>query len=258
MNLTMIGRLDPCFLLSYAIDPWQARKFVPAELDLITFSGYAFLNIVVCRVDRIRPRLAPRRVGFTYWHIAYRIHVRATFANELRVEGLFFLRSDVDRTFISVVGNRFADFRFHCARIHFSEQGAESFVEVRGVDDHRADAVVRVSPLKSEDSVLSSPFASIEERERVLKYPPLSMAVLESGEYVRLAEVTRDEAAWREEWVGVEQAEWAYLRSLGLEHPRLVRAARVMAIDYRWCLGRTERLSAGRGSVSQRLLGHKS
>jgi len=244
MNLTMIGRLDPCFLLSYAIAPCQARKLVPAELELITCSGYAFLNIVVCRVDGMRPRLAPKRVGFAYWHIAYRIHVRATLANELRVEGLFFLRSDVDRTFLSVVGNRFADFRFHLARTCFSEQGSESLVEVRGVFDHRADAAVRVSPAKTDYWVSSSPFASIEERERVLKYAPLSMAVLESGGYVRLAEVTRDEAAWGEEWVGVEQAEWAYLRSLGLEHPRLVRATRVRPIDYCWRLGRILRLQS--------------
>jgi hypothetical protein len=60
MMFEMVGRLDECFLLSYAIDPGQATALVPAGLEPVTCHGVAFFNIVVCHVDRMRPRFAPR------------------------------------------------------------------------------------------------------------------------------------------------------------------------------------------------------
>jgi hypothetical protein len=74
----------------------RARVRVPAGLELITWRGAAFFNIVVCHVDRMRPRLAPRAVGVTHWFVAYRLQVRATSAAG-PIEGLYFLRSDIDR-----------------------------------------------------------------------------------------------------------------------------------------------------------------
>src|SRR6266853_1889629 len=90
--------------------------------------------------------------------------------------------------------------------------------------------------------------ASLEERERVLKYAPFGLSVSNSGQCLRVAEVIRDEALWREEPVEVEAADWSYPRSLGLRDLRLVRAIRVAPVDYRWRIGRTERL----GSMSDR------
>jgi signal transduction histidine kinase len=84
----------------------------------------------------------------------------------------------------------------------------------------------------------------LEERERVLKYAPFGLSVSKSGQCVRVAEVIRDEARWREEPVEVEAADWSYPRSLGLCDLRLVRATRVAPIDYRWRMGRTERLGS--------------
>src|SRR5262245_65503943 len=89
MTLEMVGRIDECFLLSYAIDPARAASLTPAGLEPITHRGSAFLNIVVCHVDRIRPRFTPRAFGLTYWHVAYRIQVRAALAAGASIEGLY-------------------------------------------------------------------------------------------------------------------------------------------------------------------------
>src|SRR5437016_9363454 len=104
MKLEMVGRLDECFLLSYGIDPAQAAGLVPAGLELITCRGAAFFNIVICHVDRMRARFTPRALGVTYWHIAYRVQVRATLADDRPIEGLYFLRSDIDRPVFGVIG----------------------------------------------------------------------------------------------------------------------------------------------------------
>jgi uncharacterized protein YqjF (DUF2071 family) len=80
MTLHMVGRIDTCFLLSYAIDPERAAPRVPAGLELITWRGAAFFNIVVCHVDRMRLRHLPRALGVTHWYVAYRLQVRARVA----------------------------------------------------------------------------------------------------------------------------------------------------------------------------------
>ena len=244
MKLEMVGRIDECFLLSYGIDPEQAAALVPAGLELITCRGAAFFNIVICHVDRMRMRFTPRALGVTYWHIAYRVQVRATLADNRSIEGLYFLRSDIDRPLFGLIGNRLTDFHFHAARVRFSNND-EAAWRLR-VEPTAGDALASLAVRRAASNSLApgSPFASLEERERVLKYAPFGLSVSNSGRCLRVAEVIRDEALWREQPVEVEAADWSYPRSLGLGDLRLVRATRVAPIDYRWRIGRTERLGS--------------
>jgi len=227
--------------LSYGIDPEQAAALVPAGLDLITCHGAAFFNIVVCHVDRMRTRFTPHALGVTYWHIAYRVQVRATLAGDRSIEGLYFLRSDVDRPLFGAVGNGLTDFRFHTARVRFWNDDAAWRLRV---EPTTGDALASLAMRRTASNALApgSPFASLEERERVLKYAPFGLSVSKGGQCLRIAEVIRDEALWTEEPVEVESADWSYPRSLGLRDLQLVRATRVAPIDYRWRIGRTERL----------------
>jgi len=244
MKLEMVGRIDECFLLSYGIDPERAVALVPAALHPITYRGAAFFNIVICHVDRMRTRFTPRAFGLTYWHVAYRVQVRASVASDRSIEGLYFLRSDINRSLFGAVGNRLTDFHFHAARVQFwtDYEAAWRFrVEPRTSD---ARALLAVRRVAGNSLAVGSPFASLEERERVLKYAPFGLSVSKSGHCVRVAEVIRDEALWREEPVEVEAADWSYPRSLGLRELRLLRATRVAPIDYRWRIGRTERLGS--------------
>ena len=242
MKLEMVGRIDECFLLSYGINPEQAAPFVPAGLELITCRGAAFFNIVICHVDRMRMRFTAGALGVTYWHIAYRVQVRANVAGDRSIEGLYFLRSDIDRPLFGAVGNRLTDFHFHAARVQFWNDD-EAAWRLR-VEPATGDAFASLAVRRAASNSLApgSPFVSLEDRERVLKYAPFGLSVSETGQYVRVAEVIRDEALWREEPVEVEAADWSYPRSLGLRDLRLVRATRVAPIDYRWRIGRTERL----------------
>jgi len=239
MKLEMVGRIDECFLLSYAIDPEQAAPLLPAGLDLITCRGSAFLNIVVCHVDRMRPRFTPRALGVTYWHIAYRLQVRAALAGARSIEGLYFLRSDVDRWLFGALGNRMTDFHFHASDVRFSVERERWRLRV---EDTRGLGSAELCMHRAKTYVLmpGPPFSSLEEQERVVKYAPFGLAVSRSGHRLRVAEVIRDEALWKEEPVRVELADWNYPRRVGVNDLRLVRATRVAPIDYVWRIGRTE------------------
>lgn len=70
MMITMQGRLDPCFLLSYAVSEEAVAGLLEKGLSPLTYQGYAFLNIVISRIVRMRPLGIPSTLGLTYWHVA--------------------------------------------------------------------------------------------------------------------------------------------------------------------------------------------
>lgn len=235
----MVGRLESCFLLSYAVEHAKVVHLVPAGLELLRVRDTAFLNIVVCRVTCMRPALFPRWLGMTFWQVAYRLQIRATLAGGESIEGLFFLRSDVDRPLLSFVGNLMTDFRFHPAHIRVAAKGLDSEISVGSGSGGEARVVVRREvgdQAPSPDSV----FATIEDRERLLEYAPFGLALDGDGRWLRIAEVIRDDRAWKERPAAVITDRWDYLDSLGLRGRRLERAMEVAPIEYRWRLGRSE------------------
>src|SRR4051812_42714640 len=115
--VTMVGRLDPCWLFAYRTPAQEARAFLPPALEPVTHGGFAFWNVVVCRVQRMRPWFAPAPLGVSYWHIAYRLYVRFHPAQGEPIEGLYFVRSDCDSWLMALAGNLVTDFRFHTAAV---------------------------------------------------------------------------------------------------------------------------------------------
>ncbi|HEY7497728.1 MAG TPA: DUF2071 domain-containing protein [Vicinamibacterales bacterium] len=238
MTFDMQGRIDECFLISYAVDAARAESLVPPQLEVLTHGGRAFLNIVVCHVHRMRPALAPSFLGISYWHVAYRLHVRAPLADGRSIDGLYFLRSDADSAVVGAIANRMTAFRFHPADVRF--ESARGGWTMRVVDRRgQGSAMLRVVPASSDIPEIAEdpPFPSIQDRERVLKYAPFGLSVSRTGTRVRIAEVKRHEALWKEEPVSVEAADWSYAEALGLSTDRLVRATRVAPIDYIWRIG---------------------
>ena len=242
MHLTMKGRLDPCFLLSYAVPEMALAGLLPRGLYPLTYQGMAFLNIVISRIKWMRPAGIPAALGLTYWHIAYRLYSSANLASGQAVTGLYFLRSDVDKSLPVIPGNVLTDFRFHKASIRTSADGSLFRVEITETRDEivNATAVIETAPAGEEE--ISPPFRTVEDRERILKYTPFGLSVDRSGQRLKVAEVQRDEGQWEERPVQVQTAEWEYLKRTIPGEARLVRATQVAPIDYRWRIGRIEQL----------------
>jgi hypothetical protein len=250
LPLTMNGRLSECLLLSYRTPARTVRNLIPRCMELVTCDGWAFWNVVACTVENMRPAGVPRRLGVSYHHVAYRLLVKARTADGETLRGLYFVRSDADSRLISKFGNAMTDFRFHPAAVEFSradDNGSDLLtVSVQGPgDDGKGDALARVLAPRGDgngaaDTVppLGSPFRSAAEAAEFLKYCPLGLSVDLDGRYLRLAEVVRDEKAWREQPVRVIEAHWPFLRELGQDQLHLERATRVAPIDYKWRLGR--------------------
>jgi hypothetical protein len=189
------------------------HALLPEGFEPLTRDGRAFWSIVICRVERMRPRGLPRLVGSTYWHVAYRVYSRAA-----GLDGLHFLRSDVAGRFMAAMGNLMTDFRFHVSDIRATPATLDVVSR-----DGGGDARLRVEDLPA----LASPADSL------LRYRPLALAPGRRG--IRVAKVERDESRWRETPVRVAEARWGFFERLGLE-TRLERAVRVDPIDYVWRL----------------------
>lgn len=246
MALTLTGRLDECLLLAYRSPARSVAGLVPRPLELVTRDGWAFWNIVACRVEGMRPAGLPRWAGIAYHHVAYRLYVRARTESGETLEGLHFVRSDADRVLPAWLGNRLTDFRFHRSAIRLesgdrSHVGAPLRVTVRTTDG-LADVHLIAAEAGNVSWSPDSCFASPDEAGRFLKYRPLGISADASGRRLKLAEVERDEAAWREIPIEARETRWGFFDRLGVE-ARLERATRVAPIDYVWRLGR--RANAG-------------
>ncbi len=236
MAITMTGRLSECILLSYSVPAASVQALVPSGLELVTHEGKAFWNIVVSTIDKMRPRLVPRWAGITYHHIAYRLQVAAETESGESLTGLYFLRSDVSSSLVGTTGNWLSDFKLHAAEIDISEDEACLALAVRS-SESAGTARLRID-CSSRANLETGLFNDQGEQEAMLKYQPLGLAI-GSQHRIRLAEVIRDESAWREETVTVLDAEWGFFDDEMWEQLTLERATRVAPLDYHWRLGRT-------------------
>lgn len=241
--LTMVGRLSWCVLLSFRVHAEAVEREIPRGLELVTREAYgrrwAFWNVVVCRVERMRPAGLPRMLGVSYHHAAYRLLVRARGRDGGEVRGLYFVRSDGDAPILGALGNLVSDFRFHRARVRMVREPDLTSIRVRPSDD-RADVDLFLYPAREPPAVpqAGSAFDSMEEACAFLRYPPLAMCPEADGRGVRLAEVLRDDAAWHERVLATGNCRVQFLepwRDAGLA---LELATWVEPIDYRWRLGR--------------------
>ena len=110
--------------------------------------------------------------------------------------------------------------------------------------DGRGDASVRLAarpPVRQTGSC----FPTLDGAREFLKYQPFALAVNGAAghRHLRIAEVQRDEAAWRETPVTLAEARFALFDRLGqTDQAHFELATRVEPMDYVWKLGRREAL----------------
>ncbi len=229
--LTVIGKLDRCWLFTYRAPTELARKLLPWPLEPVTHAGYAFWNVAVCHISAMRPRHFPAFTGMHYWHIAYRLYARLPLAQDKMIEGLYFVRSDCDHRLMSLAGNLLTDFRFHTAQLRVEQH--QQALEI-GLESPDAPAYVRLLPEEAPQYDPRSAFASLDEASAFLKYKPYGISVDRAGR-ANVVHITRDESAWRSLLVRVEAADWAFFRGQDVE-PEI--CYEVEPILYQWNRGR--------------------
>lgn len=221
------GRIAQCWLFVYRTPLAAVRELLPPTLEPATHGGFAFWNIVVSRLDGMRPPPLPEWIGLGYWHVAYRLHARATGSDGTPIEGLFFVRSDCDRRIVARVGNALTDFNFHVARIRVEEREGTVRGTITSLD---AAAHFRIDQRLSPGLTAGSPFASIDEAARALAYKPRALAPC-GPDALKVVRVVRDDAAWRWKLAAVAEADWQFLTG---REATLELCYEVEPIEYLW------------------------
>jgi len=223
--ITMRGHIDRCWLLAYRVPIDQVAGMLPKPLSLVTKDGYAFLNLVVSHLRQMRPKPLPAWTGFSYWHVAYRLYVRFDPPSDAPIEGLYFLRSDVDSRLMAVLGNALTDFRLNLAQVNVECEAKSTLIQV---ESRQAPLRLWVDPLVPA-AAPNSPFATLEEAADFLTYKPAGISV--DGRHVNVLRIKRDEAAWRSRLVAVREQRVEFFKGLDAV---LEVAYEVEPIDYQW------------------------
>lgn len=225
--LTMAGRIERCWLFAYRAPAELVRRLVPPPLEPLEKGPWGFFNLVVCKIERMRPAGVPRLFGVSYRHAAYRIPVRSPAAD---VEGLYFLRSDCDSAPVAFLGRLLTDFGFHRARIAITE--TPDRVEI-GIDSRDAPATAVIERREPPTLARGSPFASLDEAASFLDYKPFGISI-ENDSRLNVVAIGRDESARRARCVSVSRARWKFLEGKEAE---LEVCWEVEPIEYRWNRG---------------------
>lgn len=238
MMFSMVGRLDECLLVALRTPASAVSHLIPDGLRLMTRGQWAFWNVVLCRVARMRPAGTPSLFGISYHHVAYRLYVTARTRERGEISGLFFVRSDANSRAISRPGNWVSDFRFHQSWVSSHVSDGELRMSVRTTESRFDADVTSVCDESGLELEPGSCFSSIAEARTVLKYQPLGLSVQRDGRSVKLAEVVRDEKDWNERQARLVEHRFAAFAGIGVPSPQLELATVVAPIPYRWTLGR--------------------
>lgn len=232
--ITVVGRLDQCFLFMYSCPVEMVRNYIPSIFEIVTYRGQAIIGVVVSDLKQMRPSYFPKWTGVSYSHIAYRVYVRYTPPGKRTLQGLYFLRSDANSAFMKWSGNLLTNYQFHRANIYIHRTPDQFTVRVNHSDDGmgNAEAVLELAELNKLAS--DSLFPTLDEAKRVLHYEPYAFALDESRRVINVVKVTRDESKWVETPVVQQQAKFDYLVHLlgNALHHELTLC--VNSIEYRW------------------------
>lgn len=229
--LTMRGLLEKCWLFAYQTPAEAVQPLLPPRLEPVTRQGLAFWNVVVCRVQSLRPAPLPGWPGPAYWHVAYRLYVRFQPQTGEPIEGLYFVRSDCNSRLIGLLGNLLTDYHFHHAAIHVREGTSTRTIQV---DSPAASAYVALRPEVPVELAEYSVFDSLDEASSFLKYKPAGISLRPDGA-ANIVHISRDEVNWQSVPVHVETAQWDFFAQ---QRARLELCFQVDPIKYRWNRGR--------------------
>jgi hypothetical protein len=227
--MKLVGRLDQCYLLSFRV-PLSNFK-VPAPLQPLSKGDWGFMNVVICKVEKIRPRYFPEFSGSSYWHFGIRALVKVRESHE---EGLYFFRSDADSRMICTGGNWLTPLRLHLAEIEFQTSSKEVSWKIRARDGMKTELKIsRKQPRHW--SPQQSAFQSEQDAAAFLKYQPVAFGTA-SPKKIQKLRVDRDETLWKETPVVLEkfESDW-FQEHLGSDF-FLERAIEVAPLPYRWVI----------------------
>ncbi len=220
-------------VLTFAVPRAELAALLPAPLVPDTFTEeWGFLAVALVQTRQLRPKGFPAWLGQDFFLIGYRAFVRYPSPTGKRLRGLYILRSETDKTRMTLLGNLMTHYRYHTVDITQQHAGGRLRIE-----SQRADFHVALAPPATDVALPpQSPFATWAEARRFAG--PLPFTFSADGDQMLIVEGVREH--WQPQPVAVTSHHVGFLEKLGFGQLILANAFAVHDILYSWKKGRTE------------------
>jgi hypothetical protein len=146
-------------LLNFRADPQVVQKVLPKPFVAGTFQGSAIVGVCLIRLEQLRPKGVPARIGMASENMAHRVAVLYP-ANGKMKPGVFIWRRGTDQRLVQMFGGRLFPGVHHGARFRVREDGDGIDMDVT-TDTGEADVSFCASDLRTWQS--TSAFRNLDE-----------------------------------------------------------------------------------------------
>ena len=217
-------------VLTYAVPKPVLQALIPECLSLDTFNDeWAFVAAAFVQTKHLRPKGFPAFMGNDFFLTGFRIFVRYTDSRGKRLRGLYILKSETDKTKMSILGNIFTHYNYTRTDIDLQING-----DHMAITSLQSDIQVMVE-LNQEDVPLpaGSPFKDWKEARRFAGPLPFTFTYDKIRKEVLMIEGVREN--WTPKPVKVLSDHIGFVQSF--TDRRLANAFIIENIPYHWKKG---------------------
>jgi hypothetical protein len=232
----VVSHFDTSLVLTYAVNKEQLQKLIPDCLTLDTFEDkWAFIAVAMVKARNLRPKGFPKFLGNDFILTGYRIFVKYHTSYGKRLRGLYIIRSETDKTKMTILGNVFTHYNYQKTDIFFKKNGNQ--IEVVSSKSN-----LRVKVQESDDDIAlpdHSPFKDWKEARRFAGPLPFTFTFNSVQKEVLIIEGIRED--WTPKPVKVIESRVGFIDGLQLQGAVLANAFVIKNIPYYWKKGRKDK-----------------
>lgn len=158
----LTGLIARRVLLNFRADRDVVQRLLPDPFVAETYGGYAVVGVCLIRLEQLRPKGLPARLGLSSENMAHRVAVRYP-ANGRSERGVFVWRRETDQKLVQMFGGRLFPGLHHGAAFHALDDGEAISMDVASDD---GETNVSFSARASTDLQSTSGFSSLDDASK--------------------------------------------------------------------------------------------
>jgi len=165
---TLRGIIARRVLLNFRADPHVAQSMLPEPFVVKTYNGAAIVGICLIRLEQLRPKGFPSRVGMASENVAHRIAVHYPIKGGMR-SGVFIWRRETDQKLVQMFGGRLFPGVHHGATFSVQENECQICMDVKSDDGETDVSFSATTTTTTTNWQPTSAFKSLDEASEFFK-----------------------------------------------------------------------------------------
>ena len=222
-------------VLTYAVPKGEIINMIPKCLELDTFNDqWAFIAVAIVDTKKLRPKSFPVIMGHDFVLIGFRIFVRYTKSHGKRLRGLYILKSETNKKWMSFLGNIFTHYNYDTTDIKFDTTIEKVFVTSKN-SALEVEAIINNPDISLPEK---SPFKDWKEARRFAGPLPFTFTYNNKTKKVLIIEGVRE--SWTPTPVEIVKNKVGFINQMKLSGVVLANAFIIQNIPYHWKKGKID------------------